>query len=280
MTTEAPRVDDPAFAEAYGRAWSSSDPGNLLRFFVPDGHYEDTGMGTSWSGHDGIAAFVGHMLDFAPDSRIDFRDVCTDGRRWSARWDWFGTAAGPLLLDGQLIPPTNRAFTVSGVCIGDVAEEGRLVTHVDVYDTRAMLRACGMDAQSRADRARTTVEQLYEALQTGDGPRVEALLAKDVTVEITEGMPAGAGSHVGPTAARRDGWWDIGRAFSAVPEPDEWVATTDGRVLVRGRYRGARRSDGARVDAPFTHLVAVDGDGRITQLSQVTDTRRWGATRA
>lgn len=121
---------------------------------------------------------------------------------------------------------------------------------------------------------RELVDALYAALRTGDRETLERILAPGFTSYLAEGMPAGGGRHRGPAEAIEHGWWAIGRAFAVRPEPEEWIACADGRLLVRGRYAGSRRSDGAPVDAAFMHLWRAR-DGRLVELRQVTDTARW-----
>lgn len=117
---------------------------------------------------------------------------------------------------------------------------------------------------------------LYTALRRGDADALDTLLAPDFVGLFAEGMPAGGGRHEGPAAAREDGWWAIGRAFAVRPEPDEAVRCEDGRLLVRGRYRGKERATGHEVDAAFMHLWRAR-EGRLVELHQVTDTARWTA---
>jgi len=119
----------------------------------------------------------------------------------------------------------------------------------------------------------TLVQRLYAALGTGDEESLLALLHPNFVGHFAEGMPAGAGRADGPGAAR-DHWWEIGAAYSARPIVEEIVPCLDGRLLVRGRYRGTRRSDGRPLDAAFTHLWNAS-DGRLTQLHQLTDTALW-----
>jgi 2-(1,2-epoxy-1,2-dihydrophenyl)acetyl-CoA isomerase len=120
------------------------------------------------------------------------------------------------------------------------------------------------------------VEQVYAALATGDEAALLGALAPGFRAQFAEGMPAGGGRAEGREAAR-DHWWAIGRAFRARPEVEELVPCADGRLLVRGRYRGTARDGGGIVDAAFTHLwTAVDG--ALVALEQVTDTARWPAS--
>lgn len=118
------------------------------------------------------------------------------------------------------------------------------------------------------------VRAVYAALAVGDADALDAVLAPDFVGEVADGMPVGAGRHEGPQAMREHGWWAIGRRYAVLAEPEEFVGCGDGRLLVTGRYRGTRRADGFAVDAAFTHLWTAR-DGRLTALTQVTDTARW-----
>jgi ketosteroid isomerase-like protein len=127
----------------------------------------------------------------------------------------------------------------------------------------------------------SAVEQLarrmYPALAAGDRAALGELLADDFEGSFCQGLPGGAGGvHRGAAAALRDGWWAIGRAFAIAAEPEEWIACADGRLLVRGRYRGSARATGAPLDAEFAHLWTAR-DGRIAALWQLTDSAAWVA---
>jgi ketosteroid isomerase-like protein len=61
-------------------------------------------------------------------------------------------------------------------------------------------------------------------------------------------------------------------AATAIPAVEE--ETTDGTVVVTGRYQGAARATGRAYEAEFAHLWRVT-DGRISWLHQYTDIARW-----
>jgi ketosteroid isomerase-like protein len=126
---------------------------------------------------------------------------------------------------------------------------------------------------------RDLVERLYAALAAGDRTGVEAVLDPGFVATFSDGLPDGiGGSHEGADAIDA-GWWAIGRRFDLRVEPEEFVETADGRLLVVGRYRGRVRATGAPVDALFTHLWAF-GEDRLASLLQVTDTARWSVGEA
>jgi 2-(1,2-epoxy-1,2-dihydrophenyl)acetyl-CoA isomerase len=121
---------------------------------------------------------------------------------------------------------------------------------------------------------RELVDRLYAALARGDRAAVESLLAPHFQAEFTKSLPFGIGGcHLGTEAIDR-GWWAIGRAYSIRAEPDEYVDTADGRLLVLGRYRGSARATGVSVEAAFAHLWSADRE-RLTGLVQITDGAPW-----
>lgn len=128
-----------------------------------------------------------------------------------------------------------------------------------------------MESRRPADLARA----LYDALAAGNRDQLDALLHPKFTGRTAEGMPFGiGGDHDSPAAMRRNGWGAIARHFEARAEPEEFLDLADGRLLVKGRYRGRGKQGGAELDAAFAHVIAID-EGRIKSLEQFTDTARW-----
>lgn len=123
--------------------------------------------------------------------------------------------------------------------------------------------------------ARTLAERLYAALAAGDAAALGELLDDDFEGFATEGLPLGiGGAHHGAAAMRDDFWWTIGRHYQAEACPDEFAELADGRLLVRGRYKGRGRRSGMPLDAAFMHLITLR-DGRICALEQLTDSVPW-----
>jgi 2-(1,2-epoxy-1,2-dihydrophenyl)acetyl-CoA isomerase len=122
---------------------------------------------------------------------------------------------------------------------------------------------------------RALVERVYAALAAGDRDALLAVLDPELDAHLADGMPDGLGGpRRGAEAMIDTGWWAIGRAYAVLAEPEEWIACADGRLLVRGRYRGRARDTGHVIDAAFDHLWTAR-DGRLTALRQLTDTARW-----
>ncbi|HEY2519963.1 MAG TPA: enoyl-CoA hydratase-related protein [Streptosporangiaceae bacterium] len=116
---------------------------------------------------------------------------------------------------------------------------------------------------------------LYDALAAGDAGTLRELLHPSFTGHTTEGLPLGlGGEYDGPEAMTEDFWWAIGRHYRARAEPQQFLALADGGLLVLGRYTGTARVGGGRLDAAFAHVLRF-AEGRISELTQYTDSARW-----
>ena len=116
---------------------------------------------------------------------------------------------------------------------------------------------------------------LYEALASGDAGSVRELLHPSFTGRTTEGLPLGlGGDYDGPETMAQDFWWAIGRHYRARAEPEQFLPLADGGLLVLGRYSGTARAGGGQLDAAFAHVLRFT-DGRISELTQYTDSARW-----
>jgi len=118
------------------------------------------------------------------------------------------------------------------------------------------------------------VERVYTALGSGDRDALLALLAADFEGEAAAGMPDNLGGTIRGAEAMIAFWWALGARYSVRAEPAEWIACEDGRLLVRGTYRGRERASGHVVEAAFNHLWTAR-DGRLVALRHLTDTARW-----
>jgi ketosteroid isomerase-like protein len=122
---------------------------------------------------------------------------------------------------------------------------------------------------------RSLVERVYAGLGSGDRDALLAVLSPDFEAEVAAGLPHGLGGRIhGAEAMIDDVWWAIGARYAMRPEPDEWVACADGRLLVCGTYRGRERATEHVVEAAFDHLWTARGD-QLVALRHVTDTVRW-----
>lgn len=118
------------------------------------------------------------------------------------------------------------------------------------------------------------VRALYRALAAGDRAALDALLDPDFVGEAAAGLPLNLGGRYVGAKAMRGFWRQVGRAYDMTPQPHDIAELADGRVLVTGVYLGTARSTGRKVEAAFTHTITHAG-GRLTGLTQLTDTARW-----
>lgn len=122
--------------------------------------------------------------------------------------------------------------------------------------------------------ATAVAHRFYDALADTDADALLGMLADDFEGLVSAGMPHGVG---GPHHGAMDMlgvWSTIDAAYDLAVEPREYLAVSDQRVVVVGRYRGRARADDTAVDATFAHVIDTDGD-RITALHQITDTASW-----
>ncbi|MCD2194608.1 enoyl-CoA hydratase-related protein [Actinomycetospora endophytica] len=125
--------------------------------------------------------------------------------------------------------------------------------------------------------AETRARALYDALAAGNADALADLLDPDVVVEPTAGLPGDLGEvRHGRDAAIQGFWWAIGRRYAARAEPERFLPTDDGALVVLGRYRGTARDGGGELDAAFAHVLRFAADGRIAALTQYTDSTAWG----
>jgi hypothetical protein len=116
------------------------------------------------------------------------------------------------------------------------------------------------------------VRAIYDAFAAGDVPGVLGRMAPDMVWNEAENFPYADGNpYVGPDAilggvfARLGSEWD---GFAAVP--GEFLDAGD-TVVVLGRYRGACKATGRRLDAQLAHVWRV-ADGKAARFQQYTDT--------
>ncbi|TYB49577.1 nuclear transport factor 2 family protein [Actinomadura chibensis] len=119
------------------------------------------------------------------------------------------------------------------------------------------------------------VARFYGAAQAGDGAAILAILHPAFEAHTAPGLPCGAGGTFhGPRETLEKVWGAVFADFDTAPYAESWHETTDGMVVVTGRYRGAARATGREYEAEFVHLWRV-ADGLISWLHQYTDTVQW-----
>lgn len=128
------------------------------------------------------------------------------------------------------------------------------------------------DERETAERC---AADLYEALATGDRERLDALLHPRFEGRTTAGLPFELGGvYHGPDAMRRDFWGKIAKHYAARAVPERFSWLDDGRLAVIGTYTGNARTGNGVLAADFIHLWSFE-QGRISGLTQLTDSERW-----
>ncbi|WP_286274236.1 nuclear transport factor 2 family protein [Mycobacterium antarcticum] len=123
--------------------------------------------------------------------------------------------------------------------------------------------------------ATVIAERLYTAFSAGDGVALAHLLHPTFVGRVSAGMPFGVGGDVeGPLTMLNEVWAATFTHYDAAPQPDEFLAVGDERVVVFGYYRGRSRTAGRPYEAAFAHDITIQ-DGRIASLIQITDTKCW-----
>jgi hypothetical protein len=87
----------------------------------PDIRFSDVNSPNVHVGHEGLRAISTLAGGKYPDARISWRDLLCDGRNWSIRWTFTGTA------------PDGTRFSHPGASAGSVAEDGRVIEHTDYW---------------------------------------------------------------------------------------------------------------------------------------------------
>lgn len=123
---------------------------------------------------------------------------------------------------------------------------------------------------------RSTAERLYRAFAARDGVELLELLHPEFVGQVTAGLPnEWGGIYRGPEQMLAECWGAVFAALETRPVPEEIVATVDGGLVVMGHYRGRARESGRVHEAAFVHILGFAEDGRISRLTQVTDSARW-----
>ena len=120
-----------------------------------------------------------------------------------------------------------------------------------------------------------TLQAAYAAFANNDPSVLFGAMAPDIQWNEAEGNPlADRNPYVGGQAV---GEGVFGRLLAAIDGfsvvPGRFVDGGDD-VIVLGRYGGAMKHTGAKLDAPFCHVYRFEGD-RIVSLQQYTDSAQW-----
>ena len=132
------RYGQPGFFEAYGAAWGFKD--TLIAFYAPDGEYTDKASNVTVKGEEMLRRFMKVYLGFSPKCTVTFTNWIASERGFAAEWVWDGSNDGPLRMHGMESPGDGSSWSIPGVSICTVNDQGQIQTHVDYWDSDALLR--------------------------------------------------------------------------------------------------------------------------------------------
>ena len=132
------RYGQPGFFEAYGAAWGFKE--TLVAFYALDGQYTDKASNVTVKGPEMLLRFMKVYLGFSPQCTVTFTNWIASDRGFAAEWVWEGTNDGPLRLHDRHCPKDGSHFRIDGVSVCTVNAEGQIQTHVDYWDSEALLR--------------------------------------------------------------------------------------------------------------------------------------------
>ncbi len=107
----------------------------LLAFMSEDVRYEDVPTGAVFVGHDGIREMGAGAFEMSGDMSFDVVQCVAGQRSYAFESICRGTNTGAI---GPL-PGTGSPFTFRGVSIGEVSEDGLVVSQRDYWDLAGLL---------------------------------------------------------------------------------------------------------------------------------------------
>ncbi len=117
-----------------------------------------------------------------------------------------------------------------------------------------------------------TIRSLYAAFAKGDVPTV--LGAFDPAAEWREAdnfLYADGNPYIGPGAILQGVFLRLATEWEGfAANPQEFFDAGES-VIVTGRYSGAHKGTGKKIDAQFAHFWKL-ADGKVTHFQQYTDT--------
>lgn len=119
----------------------------------------------------------------------------------------------------------------------------------------------------------TFLKSLYDAFGRGDIPTVLGGMSPDIKWHEAEGNPymLSGEAMVGPDAVLNQLFMKLGAEWDGFSVHPRSFHDAGGVVVVEGRYTGAYKTTGKRLDAQFCHVWQMK-DGKVANFQQYTDT--------
>lgn len=117
------------------------------------------------------------------------------------------------------------------------------------------------------------VRELYDAFGRGDMDTVLGAMDSQIEWREAEGNPyqPDGSPWVGPEAIVQNLFMKLGTEWDDFAARPESFHDAGDAVVVEGRYSGAYKESGKRIDAQFCHVWKMAGD-KLTSFQQFTDT--------
>jgi steroid delta-isomerase-like uncharacterized protein len=142
MTTDVKETSRRIFEEV----WNDKKVDVANELMTPDYVHHDP-QSIIPTGIDGYKKLVSYYLNAFPDLRFTIEDEISEGDMVVTRWTATGTHQGDL----NEIPPTGKAFSVTGITMARVIN-GRIIESWNNWDTLGLMQQLGhtADVRSRA----------------------------------------------------------------------------------------------------------------------------------
>lgn len=120
-------------------AWNAHDPEAIAAQFTPDGVRHQFALPEArLAGRDAIAQGVGAVLHAVPDTSIEVRSQSI-GQDGQVTVEW--TFAGSLQNDFPGMPANGASFSLPGISVYTLAEDGQIIEERAYWDTATLLAA-------------------------------------------------------------------------------------------------------------------------------------------
>lgn len=138
-------TDLASYPARYFAAWSQRDLATALAVIAPAVDWQDPSLPAPIADHEGAGAFFTSAWAGFPD--LEFIAVGTPlldtvGGRVAQEWRMVGTHTGEGFPPG--VPPTGRAFDVSGTDVWEIDGEGRAVSVHAYWNVTTLLTQLGL----------------------------------------------------------------------------------------------------------------------------------------
>ena len=115
------------------------------------------------------------------------------------------------------------------------------------------------------------IRRLYDSFAAGDIPAVLGAFAPEMVWNEAEGFMYG-GRYTGGEAVLHNVFMKLGTEWEGFTVKPHKVIDGGDDVVVMGEYSGKFLGTGGSMTVPFAHVWTVDGDGKISEFTQFTDT--------